>query len=149
MAKRLNYDPKAEFPDQEGEEAEKLLLALHTSGMLRALTNLSGRLGPMCDLALDAINSEQGKNAIGVLLAVAQIMTKVPAEGMLNLSNGVERGIRNGRVASEEKPPSTLGLLTLLRDEDTRRALHSILLVLKSVGAAMRPSPAPPKTKLR
>ncbi|HVW22470.1 MAG TPA: hypothetical protein VHC86_14745 [Opitutaceae bacterium] len=143
------FDPTAprppEFPEQAGfvdgcsaqEAAAKLLLSLHESGALRALTGLAGKLGPVTDIVLTEANTEPGRNLIGSLLFAGQILAKMPAGELATAAKGLERGLVRARQAARRPPPGSVALARLMMQEDTRRAIHALLLLLNSLGGAM------------
>lgn len=144
MAQKLDYSVPAAPQPGAKEEWDALLEVLHRSGTLRFLRGFFGQLGPVSGVALREANSEAGRNLMGGILAVGQILVRVDVDQDAKLALGIAAGAGQSRYAS--KPPGLLKLLRILRAPDTRRALGTILQLLSRIGAALRqPVPNQPK----
>lgn len=137
MASRLDYQvPAAPLPGARAE-LDDLIQTLHASGTLRFLNGFFGRLGAVNDVALTELQSPPGSNALGTVLFLGEMLAKVPTDDLRRMADGLSAGLeRSGRLMNEE-PPSSLAVLRMLREPETRRCLAGLLVILKAVGGQM------------
>ena len=136
MADRLTYSvPPAPMPGSAEEWAE-LRETLHRAGVLRVLKDFFGKLGAISDVALGEINTPPGRDILGAALFLWTSLSKLPVDDLKGLASGLAEGVHRAAEAEKHKPPGTLSLLHLLQEQETRRALNALLLILNSIGAA-------------
>jgi len=138
MADSLEYDlPPAPFPGAT-EEFAQLIETLHASGTLRVLNGFFGRLGDVSGVAMSEMNSPAGRNVLGAFLFIGECLTKISPDDLQRVTAGFADGVKRARSVLTEEPPGTLALLRLARAPETRRTLAAMLVLLNSLGAALR-----------
>ena len=70
MAKPILYVPEPVPQDTAQDELNRLVEVLHERGVLRLLTNLSAESHGVAQVALEQLDSPQGKNLIGNLFVL-------------------------------------------------------------------------------
>ncbi|HYE57275.1 MAG TPA: DUF1641 domain-containing protein [Rhodothermales bacterium] len=145
MAQPLEYVP----PQVPGEAAftaaddlARLVETLHTSGTLRVLNGFFGRLGAVSEVALDTINTPEGRNGLANLLVLAKALGRIDPQHLARFADAVDHGLdaAGRRLESPDDPPGTLATLRKLRDPDVRRGLDAVLTVLGTLGADLHGS---------
>lgn len=138
MATKIDYTPPPPvIGPTAADEWHELLETLHESGTLRVLRGFFGQLGRVADVALTELQSEKGKNTLGSILLLLELLAKIPADDLKAMSTGLEKAAPKAKRMAEQKPPGTLKLLRLLRQPDTRRFLGTMLVLANGMGAEL------------
>lgn len=138
MAMEIEYQvPPAPQPGAR-DELNDLIETLHRVGALRVANDVIGRLSGVSEVALDELNSNEGRNLLGVFLAAGALLTKLPPTAVNEGSQLMVSSTKAARNALHGKPPGTFTLLRLLHHPDTRRVLGALLVVLQNIGAHVR-----------
>ena len=139
MAMEIEYQvPRVPQPGDARDELNDLIETLHRVGALRVANDLIGRLSNVSEVALDELNSNEGRNLIGIFLAAGELLTKLPPDIVNEGGQLVASSAKTARNALKAKPPGTFALLRLLHKPDTRRAIGALLLILHNIGAQVR-----------
>ncbi len=144
MAQRLPHTVSPPpFPGAH-EELDALLETLHRAGTLRAFNGFFGRLAAVTEIGLDELQTPAGHSLLGALGALGEVIVQLPADQLHRVAQGLKAGLQQAHdVVLDEKAPSLVHLLHLLREPETRRAVGMILTVLHAVGSALHaPRPA-------
>lgn len=134
MAHPLKYTPVAHPEETAHEKLEELLETLHEAGVLRLLDGFFGQFEEVTEVALEQVNTPVGRNAISNLLILLEGLGDLDPDHLQAFWTGTRKGLETARHSLETEPPSLLGLLATLRDEDTRRGLNALLLLLQGIG---------------
>lgn len=153
MAEQIHYRPEQakQFRPETRDELEKfegriaeingLLDQLYESGLMRWLKDFVGAMPEVSMIALDGLNTEQGRAGMRNLLVLAQQLGKLDPdrlEGMFNAMHaGVDRAdeTATGKHESPYDPPGVMGVFKLLRDEELWRTLAPVIEGAKAFSA--------------
>lgn len=136
MAKPLPYDvPPAPAEETAYEKLDELLHTLHRAGVLRVLDGFFGQLDEVSAVALDRLDTEEGRNALSNGLILVKTLTEWDPDRTQAFADGFEKGLAAAqqRIIAEKKP-GLLSLAALLGDADVQRGLAAVLALLKALG---------------
>ncbi|MDQ8184094.1 DUF1641 domain-containing protein [Pelagicoccus sp. SDUM812002] len=119
------------------DELEGLIESLSESGTLRTLQGLTGQFAEVSGVAMEHLNAPPGRRLIGSIALLAEVLSKIPAEKLEGVADGIGNGTEQASEILGKDPPSTLQVLKLARDPDVRRTMASLLVILKTVGQAL------------
>lgn len=137
MAQQLEYDAKVDPTVSAHEELEALIKTLHVSGTLRVLNGFFGRFADISEVAMDEITKPESQRALANAALLFMAFAEIDPEDLQALLEGMERGAEEARGALQDDPPSTLKLLRLLHDPETRRGLYAGLTLVRSLGGSV------------
>ena len=149
MAQPLSYDPP---PQPSGQDAfttaadlARLLDTLHESGALRVLNGLLDRLQDVSAIALDGLNTDEGRNGVANLLILAKLLGRLDADGLDRFVVALDRALSAAgeRLDQKDDPPGTFSVLKKIREPDVRRGLDATLTLLGTLGSQLH-EPTPP-----
>lgn len=143
MARPLAYDPVPPPIDTAREELEQLLQTLHESGTLRLLDGLLGRFPSVTEVAVQQLNTGGGHNFVGNVMILLKALTELDSDGHQALVSGVGEGLQAAHRSLQESPPGLLSLLRKLGDEDVRRGLNALLVLVQALGRHLHQQPPP------
>ena len=139
MAKPITYIPEPVPQDTAQDELNRLVEVLHERGVLRLLTNLSAESHGVAQVALEQLDSPQGKNLIGNLFVLLEVSSKLEDGALEKLMTGVVKGVNVAASSSQrDSPPGTFGLVRELNDPDVRRGLSALLTLLGTLGRHLK-----------
>ena len=147
MAQQLDYayppGPPGETTFTAQDDLARLLETLHTSGTLRAVNGLVAQGQGVAAIALEHIDTPEGRNGLANALLLVKLLGQLDADGTARVLAAVDSGLEAAgeRIASPEDPPSTLALLAKLRQPEVRRGLDAALALLGTVGAQLAAPP--------
>ncbi|WP_348761310.1 hypothetical protein [uncultured Salinisphaera sp.] len=146
QAKRLRPETVDELEKFEGRIAEinGLLDQLYESGLMRWLKDFVGAMPEISMIALDGLNSEQGRAGMRNLLVVAQQLGRFDPDQLERMFEAVHAGAdragetAEGRHESPYNPPGVTGVFKLLRDEELWHTLAPLIEGAKAYSAESR-----------
>lgn len=146
QAKRVRPETADELEKFEGRIAEinGLLDQLYESGLMRWAKDFVGAMPEVSMIALDSLNTEQGRAGMRNLLVLAQQLGKLDPDRLEQMFNAMHAGIdradetATGKHDSPYNPPGVTGVFKLLRDEDLWHALAPVIEGTKAFSAASR-----------
>ncbi|MDQ8186803.1 DUF1641 domain-containing protein [Pelagicoccus sp. SDUM812002] len=137
MAEELSYTTEPAPKPTARDELEGLIETLSESGTLRALQGFTGQFAGVSGAALEHLTGPAGRRLIGSVALLAEVLSNVPAEKLEGVASGFGKGTERASEMLGKEPPGTLQVLKLARDPDVRRAMASILIILKSIGEGL------------
>ncbi|GAB5536327.1 MAG: hypothetical protein Rubg2KO_25760 [Rubricoccaceae bacterium] len=143
MAQQLDYTyppgPPGETTFTAQDDLARLLETLHTSGTLRAANGLVAQFQDVASIVLKGLDSPEGRNGLANALILAKLLGQLDADGLDRLIEAVSEGMEAAgeRLASTDDAPSTVAVLSKLRQPDVRRGLDAALTLLGTVGAQL------------
>jgi len=149
MAQPLAYEPPPAPPGQDAftaaDDLARLLDTLHESGTLRVLNGLLAQIQDVAAVALDGLNTDEGRNGLANLLLLAKLLGRIDADGLDRFVAALDRGLADAaeRLVDEDDPPGSLSVLGKLRQPDVRRGLDAVLTLLGTLGSQLH-DPQPP-----
>lgn len=139
MAKPLPYSPDPVKTDSAEQALQTLLDTLHEHGVLRLLTNLTAESHGVAQVALEQLDSVKGKNMLGNLTALLNLLSDIDDAALGKLLTGIGRGVNAASQSQSKKDtPNTFQLVKELSDPDVRRGLNAILTILSSLGRHLK-----------
>lgn len=146
QAQRFRPETRDELEKFEGRIAEinGLLDQLYESGLMRWAKDFVGALPEVSMIALDGLNTEQGRAGMRNLLVLAQQLGKLDPDRLERMFGALDAGIEraeqtaSGRHDSAYDPPGVTGVFKLLRDEELWRTLAPVIEGARAFSAASR-----------
>lgn len=143
QAKRLRPETVDELEKFEGRigEINGLLDQLYESGLMRWLKDFVGALPEVSMIALDGLNTPQGRAGMRNLLIVAQQLGRIDPDQLERMVSAVHAGVdragetASGRHDSDYNPPGITGVFKLLRDEELWATLAPVIEGAKAFSA--------------
>ena len=149
MAQPIAHDPPPAPPGQDAfstaADLARLLDTLHESGALRVLNGLLAQIQDVSAIALDGLNSDEGRNGLANLLILAKLLGRLDADGLDRFVAALDRALSSAgeRLQAKDDAPGTLSVLKKLRQPDVRRGLDATLTLLGTLGSQLH-EPSPP-----
>lgn len=142
MAERIGYTPSAPAPGVDAftpeDDVARLVRTLHESGTLRALNGLFARFADVSAIALEHLDTEEGRNGVANALILLRGLGRIDSDGTDRFVRALTEGLdAAGKRLDEEKPPGAFGLLRALREPDVRRGLDAVLTLVGTMGARL------------
>lgn len=137
MAAPLPFEPVASTAPTPQDDLDRLLEALHHSGTLRVLAGLFGQCGAVSEVAIEQVDAPGGRRALGTLTVLARTLTEVDPDGLAALLEATVDGAGAAAETARDEPPSLVGLMGRLRDDDVRRGLNAMLTFLGALGRSL------------
>ena len=135
MAQPILYDvPPAPVEDTPEEALHRLLGTLHESGTLRLLDGLLGQFQDVAEVVTKRLDTPEGHNGLSNLLLLLKGLGAVEPDVVETVAEGLGKGFRAANDSFRRDPPGLLALFGALKHQDTRRALHALLVLLQAVG---------------
>lgn len=156
MAEQIHYRPpqarqfRGETEDQlerlEGRLAEinGLMNELYDSGLIRWMKDFAGAFPQISSIAVESLNTPQGRAGMRNLLVVAQQLGKIDPDRLEQSFNAANAGLDTARDTAEGKhdsaynPPGITGVFKLLHDKELWSALAPVLEGVKAYSAAQK-----------
>lgn len=134
MAQPLEYHPYIRTDVSAQEELEDLLETLHESGVLRFLNGLAGQSAAVTEVAVQQIDTPEGRNAMTNGLALLRLLTDLDGDSTKTFVAATKEGLEAAQYSLKGEPPSLVGLVGTFRDPDVRRGLNALLTFLAGLG---------------
>ena len=136
MAKPLRYKPEPVPTDTAQDELQRLLETLYERGVLRLLTNLTAQSHDVAEVALNQINTPEGRDALANLTVVFKALGKLDPEALDKLLTGIDKGLQAAVKTLEDRdaPKGTFALIGKLNDPDVRRGFNALLTLVQTLG---------------
>lgn len=144
QARRLSPETRDELEKLEGRisEVNELLDQLYESGLMRWLKDFVGAMPEVSMIALEGLNTGQGRAGMRNLLVLAQQLGKLDPDQLEQMFNALQAGIdragetTSGQHESPYNPPGITGVFKLLRDEELWRTLAPVIEGAKAYSVA-------------
>lgn len=136
MAKPLRYTPTPVPTDTAHDELQSLLETLHERGVLRLVNNLTAQSHDVAEVALNQINTPNGRDAVANLTVIVKALGKVDPEALEKLLTGVDKGIQAAveTLENSDEPKGAFALMGKLYDPDVRRGFDALLTLVQTLG---------------
>ncbi len=146
QARRLRPETVDELEKFEGRigEINGLLDQLYESGLMRWLKDFVGAMPEVSMIALDGLNTDQGRAGMRNLLVLAKQLGKIDPDQLEHMFDAVHSGLdradetASGKHDSPYDPPGVTGVFKLLRDEELWHTLAPVIEGAKAFSAASR-----------
>lgn len=144
MAERIGYTPSAPAPGVDAftpeDDVARLVRTLHESGTLRALNGLFARFADVSAVALEHLDTEEGRNTVSNALILLRGLGQIDSDGTDRFVKALTEGLdaAGKRLDEKEEPPGTFSLLRTLREPDVRRGLDAVLTLVGTMGARLK-----------
>ncbi|ROO29548.1 hypothetical protein SAOR_03165 [Salinisphaera orenii MK-B5] len=143
-AKRFRPETESEMAQFESRVAEinGLLDELYESGVIRWLKDFTGAMPEISTIALDGMNTPQGRAGFRNLLVLAQQLGRIDPDRLERTLAAAQAGLdKAGEPAGEStpyNPPGVTGVFKLMHDKELWSALAPLIAGAKAFSAARR-----------
>lgn len=133
MARELGYTPPTPPDSPARDEVDDLVLALHESGLLRALAGGARSYPALLRQVIGVVDAD----AVRSLVELGGALRDPDPDESARLAAGIRRARAAAADAAAARPEGPRALFRRLRDPDTRRGLSAVLAALAALGGAL------------
>ncbi|MES1923838.1 hypothetical protein [Salinisphaera sp. T31B1] len=143
QAKGLRGETQDELERLEGRlgEINGLLDELYASGIIRWLKDFAGAFPQISSIAVEGMNTPQGKAGLRNLLVVGQQLGRIDPDRLERAFDSANAGLDKARETAEGRhdsaynPPGVTGVFKLLHDKELWSALAPVIEGVKAYSA--------------